>query len=59
MFADRRIGFALVLPALLFIGVGFILPVGVLLAGSFRPSGSWTFDAYTRFFANALNQEVF
>jgi putative spermidine/putrescine transport system permease protein len=59
MFESRRIGLALVLPALIFIVVGFILPVGVLLGGSFRIADSWTFDAYARFFAGDLNREVF
>lgn len=59
MFDSRAIGLGLILPALLFIVVGFLLPVGVLLGGSFRIGGGWTFDAYTRFFAEPLNQEVF
>lgn len=59
MFESRRIGLALIAPALLFIGFGFLLPVTILLGESFRVDGVWGFGAYVEFFANALNQEVF
>lgn len=59
MFESRRIGLALVVPALLFIVIGFLVPVGILLAGSFRIGDDWSFSAYTRFFSGELNQEVF
>ncbi len=59
MFQDRRIGLALVLPATLFLLAGFVLPVLVLLSGSLQGPGGWSFDAYVRFFAVPLHQEVF
>jgi putative spermidine/putrescine transport system permease protein len=59
MFHDRRIGLALVLPATLFLAVGFVLPVLILLSGSLQGPAGWSFDAYLRFFAVPLHQEVF
>lgn len=59
MFDSRSIGLALIAPALLFILVGFLLPVAILLGESFRVDGAWSVGAYADFFADALNQEVF
>lgn len=59
MFESRGTGLALIAPALLFIAVGFLLPVAILLGESFRAGGAWGFGAYVDFFADALNREVF
>jgi putative spermidine/putrescine transport system permease protein len=60
MFENRSVGFALALPALTFIALGFLLPVGVLLSGGFRGAGGeWTFANVAAFFADEMYRTVF
>jgi putative spermidine/putrescine transport system permease protein len=59
MFENRAIGVALTLPAMLFIGVAFLLPVLVLLAGSFREGGAWSLVHFAAFFDDPLSLRVF
>ncbi len=58
MFADRRIGLALAAPAMLFVGLAFLLPVGILLSESLRTSSGWTLSRYITFFTDPLSLEV-
>lgn len=58
MFADRRIGFALAAPALLFVGLAFLLPVGILLTEGLRTPAGWTLSRFTTFFTDPLSLEV-
>lgn len=50
---------ALVLPAALFAGVVFLVPVVVLLAQGVHIDGQWTLSAYADFFSKSLNRTVF
>ncbi|GHC73171.1 ABC transporter permease [Limoniibacter endophyticus] len=59
MFQNRSEALALALPAAVFAGVVFLVPVVVLLSEGFRINGSWTLSAYTDFFASPLNRTVF
>ena len=59
MFEKRAIGLALVLPAALFVALGFLLPVLLLLAESFRTPAGWSLTYFTTFFSDPLNQTVF
>lgn len=59
MFQNRSEALALALPAAVFAGVVFLVPVVILLSEGFRINGNWTLSAYTDFFANPLNRTVF
>lgn len=59
MFDRRGIGIALVAPAVLFIAVGFVLPVLVLLGESVRGTAGWSLGPFARFVADPLNRDVF
>jgi len=59
VFENRGTGYALAAPALAVIIIGFLLPVVVLLADGFRPSGTWTLAAFVDFFRNDLYRAVF
>lgn len=59
MFQSRAVPILLVLPALLFVGLGFLLPVGILLAEAFTARGGWGVDNFLTFFADPLHREVF
>lgn len=59
MFQSRVEAMALVLPAALFAGVVFLLPVIVLLAQGIHIDGQWTLSAYVDFFSKPLNRTVF
>ncbi len=58
MFADRRIGLMLMMPAMFFVGIAFLLPVLILLAEGLRTSEGWSLARYTSFFSDSLSQEV-
>ncbi|NIZ01697.1 ABC transporter permease [Thalassospira lucentensis] len=59
MFQNRAEAFALVLPAAIFAGAIFLVPVLILLSEGFRSADSWTIQAYIDFFSQSLNQAVF
>ena len=60
MFDRKAIGIALALPSALFIAFAFLLPVAILLAGSFRNSeGVVSVGNFTAFFAEPLSSSVF
>ena len=59
MFAERKLGLLLLAPALLFIALGFLVPVGVLLSGAFHGESGWGFAQFLTFFDKPLHQEVF
>ena len=59
MFSDRRIALALIAPAVVFVIVGFILPVIVLLSASFRVPDGWGLGNFVDFFRDPLYREVF
>jgi putative spermidine/putrescine transport system permease protein len=59
MFANRKIGILLTLPAALFVGLCFVVPVMLLIGESFQSGGSWNFNNYFEFFSDGLNREVF
>jgi putative spermidine/putrescine transport system permease protein len=59
MFQNRAEAFALVLPAAIFAGAIFLVPVLILLSEGFRTGDSWTIQAYVDFFSQSLNQAVF
>ncbi|MBL1421240.1 MAG: ABC transporter permease [Alphaproteobacteria bacterium] len=59
MFQNRKEGFALALPAALFIGILFLLPVGILLSEAFQLDGGWSLQGYIDFISKPLNQTVF
>ena len=59
MFSDRRIALALIAPAVVFVIIGFILPVLVLLSASFRGAEGWGFGNFADFFREPLYREVF
>ncbi|QQM30407.1 ABC transporter permease [Martelella lutilitoris] len=59
MFQSRVEAMALVLPAALFAGVVFLVPVAVLLAQGVHIDGQWTLSAYVDFFSKSLNRAVF
>jgi len=59
VFDNRRIGMALAAPAVLFVALAFLLPVAVLLSGSFTlEAGGWGLGRFTDFFAEPLYREV-
>lgn len=59
MFQNRTEALMLALPAALFAGVVFLVPVILLLSESFHSGTSWSFSAYTAFFSEPLNRTVF
>lgn len=59
MFEKKGVGLALMLPAVAFVGLGFLLPVLILLSGSFRSGGGWGLANFTAFFADELYRQVF
>jgi putative spermidine/putrescine transport system permease protein len=59
MFERRGVGLALMAPAALFVLAGFLLPTGILLAGSLQSHAGWGLDNFAAFFAKPLNREVF
>lgn len=58
MFHGRRAPLLLVAPAAALIGVGFLLPVGILLVDAARAAGG-ILGAYGEFFADPLHRTVF
>jgi putative spermidine/putrescine transport system permease protein len=59
VFDNRRIGMVLAAPAVLFVALAFLLPVAVLLSGSFTlEGGGWGLGRFTDFFAEPLYREV-
>lgn len=59
MFSDRRIALALIAPAVVFVILGFILPVLVLLSASLKVPTGWGLDNFLGFFREPLYREVF
>jgi putative spermidine/putrescine transport system permease protein len=59
MFQSRSEALALALPAAVFAGLVFLLPVVLLLSEGFRVADSWSLSAYAEFFAQPLNRAVF
>jgi putative spermidine/putrescine transport system permease protein len=59
MFANRRTGVLLTLPAALFVGLCFVVPVLLLISESFQSQSGWNFDNYFEFFGESLNRAVF
>jgi len=59
MFQNRAEALALALPAAIFAGLVFLVPVILLLSEGFRSADSWTLAAYVDFFAQPLNRTVF
>lgn len=59
MFQSRAEALALILPAALFAGIVFILPVVALLSEGFRDASGWTVTPFLDFFVPDLNRTVF
>jgi putative spermidine/putrescine transport system permease protein len=60
MFQDRRVAWALLAPATLFVAIGFVLPVLILLSGAFRGAGGgFSVAPYVDFFSQPLYRTVF
>lgn len=59
MFQNRAEGLALVLPAVLFSALVFLLPVGILLTEGFATDQGWSVQPYVDFFSSPLNRAVF
>ncbi|MDX6749775.1 ABC transporter permease [Geminicoccaceae bacterium 1502E] len=59
MFTSRTTGLMLVLPAVVFIAVGFLAPVLILLAQSLRLEDGWGIGNYLAFMNDGLGREVF
>lgn len=60
MFDNQLVGFFLVLPAVLFITAGFLVPIAILLSESFvSADGGFGIESYVAFFAEPRNQVVF
>ena len=59
MFHNRNEGLALALPAAIFTGLLFLLPVGILLSEAFQVDDGWSLTGYVDFAKKPLNQKVF
>ena len=59
MFQNRAEALALALPAAIFAGLVFLVPVILLLSEGFRSAESWSLSAYADFFSQPLNRTVF
>ncbi|WP_426127318.1 ABC transporter permease [Pararhizobium sp. PWRC1-1] len=59
MFQNRAEALALALPAAIFAGLVFLVPVILLLSEGFRSADSWSLSAYADFFSQPLNRTVF
>jgi len=59
MFQNRAEAFALVMPAAVFAGAVFLVPVIILLSEGFHNADGWSIQAYIDFFSHSLNQAVF
>ena len=59
MFQSRTQALVLVLPAVLFTGFVFLVPVGILLLEGFRDLEGWSLAPYIQFFGSELNRTVF
>jgi putative spermidine/putrescine transport system permease protein len=59
MFQNRTEALALALPAAIFAGLVFLMPVILLLSEGFRSADSWSLSAYADFFSQPLNRTVF
>jgi putative spermidine/putrescine transport system permease protein len=59
MFQNRTEALALALPAAIFAGLVFLVPVILLLSEGFRSADSWSLSAYADFFSQPLNRTVF
>ncbi len=59
MFQNRAEAIALVLPAAVFAGAVFLVPVLILLSEGFHTADGWSIQAYIDFFSHSLNQAVF
>ncbi|WMS43016.1 ABC transporter permease [Acuticoccus sp. MNP-M23] len=59
MFQNRTAGYALVLPAVVFAGAVFLVPVAILLAEGFKTGDGWFFANYVDFFSKSINRTVF
>lgn len=59
MFQSRREALFLALPAALFAGIVFLVPVILLLSEGFHVNGAWSLASFTAFFSETLNRTVF
>ncbi len=59
MFQNRAEALALALPAAIFAGLVFLVPVILLLSEGFRSADSWSLSAYADFFSQPFNRTVF
>lgn len=59
MFQNRAEALALALPAAIFAGLVFLVPVILLLSEGFQAADSWSLSAYADFFSQPLNRTVF
>lgn len=59
MSASARTATVLIAPASVYIGLAFLLPVAVLIGGTFVSHGTPSLAAYLRFFADPLSLQVF
>ena len=59
MFAERKFGLLLLAPAILFIALGFLVPVVTLLSGAFHGESGWGLQQFVTFFDLSLHREVF
>lgn len=59
MFQNRAEALALALPAAIFAGLVFLVPVILLMSEGFRSADSWSLSAYADFFSQPLNRTVF
>ncbi|MCW0001404.1 ABC transporter permease [Pararhizobium sp. YC-54] len=59
MFQNRAEALTLALPAAIFAGLIFLVPVILLLSEGFRSAESWSLSAYADFFSQPLNRTVF
>lgn len=59
MFQNQNEGLVLAMPAAIFVGVLFLLPVGILLSEAFQVDGGWSLAGYVEFAQKPLNQTVF
>lgn len=56
---NPRVAWALVAPALAFVGLLFVLPVLALLAGAFQVDGALGLQHFSAFFAEPLHRQVY
>jgi putative spermidine/putrescine transport system permease protein len=59
MHEDRRVGYALLLPAAIFVVLTFLVPVIILLGAGVETPGGFGLSHWQEFWASGLNREVF